>query len=125
MKEFASWASVAAKAALLEQQLTLPFRAPKTMFNVPIGGARRAAAQSWPLARIRAIKEAAGVTVNDVVLAMCAGALRAYLIEQDALPDTPLVAMVAGRRHLLFPIGVTERGDDYDMIRFRDMVEEG
>ena len=83
-----------ARAALLEQQLTLPFRAPKTMFNVPIGGARRVAAQSWPLARIRAVKSAAGVTVNDVVLAMCAGALRAYLIERDALPDTPLVAMV-------------------------------
>jgi diacylglycerol O-acyltransferase len=83
-----------ARAALLEQELTLPFRAPKTMFNVPIGGARRAAAQSWPLSRIRAVKSAAGVTVNDVVLAMCAGALRAYLIEQDALPDTPLVAMV-------------------------------
>jgi diacylglycerol O-acyltransferase / wax synthase len=83
-----------ARAALVEQELTLPFRAPRTMFNVPIGGARRAAAQSWPLARIRAVKSAAGVTVNDVVLAMCAGALRAYLIEQDALPDTPLVAMV-------------------------------
>ncbi|OBB00545.1 diacylglycerol O-acyltransferase [Mycobacteriaceae bacterium 1482268.1] len=83
-----------ARAALLEQQLTLPFRAPKTMFNVPIGGARRVAAQSWPLARIRAIKSAAGVTVNDVVLAMCSGALRAYLIERDALPATPLVAMV-------------------------------
>ena len=83
-----------ARAALLEQQLTLPFRAPKTMFNVPIGGARRVAAQSWPLARIRAVKSAAGVTVNDVVLAMCSGALRAYLIEHDALPDTPLVAMV-------------------------------
>ena len=83
-----------ARAALLEQQLTLPFRAPKTMFNVPIGGARRVAAQSWALARIRAVKSAAGVTVNDVVLAMCAGALRAYLIELDALPDTPLVAMV-------------------------------
>ncbi len=83
-----------ARAALLEQQLTLPFRAPKTMFNVPIGGARRVAAQSWPLARIRAVKSAAGVTVNDVALAMCAGALRTYLIERDALPDTPLVAMV-------------------------------
>jgi diacylglycerol O-acyltransferase len=83
-----------ARAALLEQQLTLPFRAPKTMFNVPIGGARRVAAQSWPLARIRAIKSAAGVTVNDVVLAMCSGALRAYLIELHALPETPLVAMV-------------------------------
>jgi diacylglycerol O-acyltransferase len=83
-----------ARAALIEQQLTLPFRAPKTMFNVPIGGARRAAAQSWPLARIKGVKNATGVTVNDVVLAMCAGALRAYLSEQAALPDAPLVAMV-------------------------------
>lgn len=85
-----------AKAALFEQQLTLPFRAPKTMFNVNIGGARRVAAQSWPLARIRDVKSAAaaGTTVNDVVLAMCAGALRTYLSEQDALPDTPLIAMV-------------------------------
>ncbi|APE17907.1 WS/DGAT/MGAT family O-acyltransferase [Mycolicibacterium pallens] len=83
------------RGALFEQQLTLPFEAPKTMFNVPIGGARRVAAQSWPLKRIIAIKEAAaGVTVNDVILAMCAGALRAYLIEQDALPDKPLIAMV-------------------------------
>ena len=83
-----------ARAALLEQQLTLPFEAPKTMFNVPIGGARRVAAQSWSLKRIIAIKDAAGVTVNDVILAMCAGALRAYLIDQDALPDRPLIAMV-------------------------------
>lgn len=84
-----------ARAALLEQQLTLPFRAPKTMFNVPIGGARRCAAQSWKLERLRSVKAAApGSTVNDVVLAMCAGALRAYLDEQHALPETPLVAMV-------------------------------
>jgi len=82
------------RAALLEQQLTLPFAAPKTMFNVPIGGARRCAAQSWPIKRFIAIKDAAGVTLNDVVLAMCAGALRAYLVEQDALPDRPLIAMV-------------------------------
>jgi diacylglycerol O-acyltransferase / wax synthase len=83
-----------ARAALLEQQLTLPFGAPKTMFNVPIGGARRVAAQSWPLERIRNVKAAAGVTVNDAVLAMCAGALRGYLLEQNALPDAPLIAMV-------------------------------
>lgn len=83
-----------ARAALLEQQLTLPFGAPKTMFNVKIGGARRVAAQSWPLERFHRIKAAAGVTINDVVLGMCAGALRAYLTEQDALPDRPLIAMV-------------------------------
>ena len=79
---------------LMEQQLTLPFGAPRTIFNVPIGGARRCAAQSWPMQRVMAIKQAAGVTVNDVVLAMCGGALRAYLLEQNALPDKPLIAMV-------------------------------
>ncbi|EHI11935.1 WS/DGAT/MGAT family O-acyltransferase [Mycolicibacterium thermoresistibile] len=83
-----------ARAALLEQRLTLPFGAPRTMFNVRIGGARRVAAQSWPLQRIRRIRQAAGVTLNDVALAMCAGALRQYLLEHDALPATPLVAMV-------------------------------
>jgi WS/DGAT/MGAT family acyltransferase len=95
-----------ARAALFEQQLTLPFRAPKTMFNVRIGGARRAAAQSWSLERFKRVKDAAGgVTVNDVVLAMCSGALRAYLIEQSSLPDTPLVAMV--------PVSLrTEKDDD-------------
>ncbi|OBG74953.1 MULTISPECIES: wax ester/triacylglycerol synthase family O-acyltransferase [unclassified Mycobacterium] len=93
-----------ARAALLEQQLTLPFRAPRTMFNVRIGGARRVAAQSWSLERIKAVKKAAGVTVNDVILAMSAGALRAYLIEQDALPDAPLTAMV--------PVNLRKEDDD-------------
>lgn len=83
-----------ARAALFEQQLTLPFGAPRTMLNVKIGGARRCAAQSWELDRIKAVKSAAGATVNDVVLAMCSGALRYYLLEHDALPDAPLLAMV-------------------------------
>lgn len=83
-----------ARAALWEQQLTLPFGAPRTMFNVKIGGARRCAAQSWSLERVKSVKQAAGVTVNDVVLAMCSGALRYYLAERNALPDAPLIAMV-------------------------------
>ncbi len=93
-----------ARAALLEQQLTLPFGAPRSMFNVRIGGARRVAAQSWPLQRIKAVKNAAGATVNDVVLAMCSGALRAYLLAQNALPDDPLIAMV--------PVDLRSDGDD-------------
>jgi WS/DGAT/MGAT family acyltransferase len=93
-----------ARAALLEQQLILPFRAPRTMFNVRIGGARRVAAQSWSLERIKAVKEATGVTVNDVVLAMSSGALRAYLLDQNALPDDPLTAMV--------PVNLRKDGDD-------------
>ncbi len=93
-----------ARAALLDQQLTLPFRAPRTMFNVRIGGARRVAAQSWSMERIKAVKDAAGVTVNDVVLAMSSGALRAYLLDQNALPDDPLTAMV--------PVNLRKDGDD-------------
>lgn len=94
-----------ARAALLEQQLTLPFAAPRTMLNVRIGGARRCAAQSYSLDRVKSVKRAAGVTFNDVVLAMCAGALRYYLADQHALPDTPLVAMV--------PVSL-RKGDDAD-----------
>lgn len=91
------------RSALLEQQLMSPFGTPRSMFNVRIGGARSAAAQSWPLERIKRVKTAAGVTVNDVVLAMSAGALRAYMIEQDALPKSPLTAMV--------PVSLRKAGD--------------
>ena len=64
------------------------------MFNQSITGSRRFAAQDWPIERMRAIGKATGSTINDVVLAMCSGALRAYLLDHDALPDTGLVAMV-------------------------------
>jgi diacylglycerol O-acyltransferase / wax synthase len=83
-----------ARAALIEQQLTLPMAAPHTMFNVKVGGARRCAAQSWPADRVLSVKRAAGVSFNDAVLAMCAGALRYYLLERNALPEAPLIAMV-------------------------------
>ncbi|MFI9405475.1 wax ester/triacylglycerol synthase family O-acyltransferase [Nocardia sp. NPDC052316] len=83
-----------ARSILVEQQLTMPFEAPRTMFNVPIGGARRTVVRSWPLERIKQVKKATGSTINDVVLSMSAGALRAYLAERDELPDKPLIAMV-------------------------------
>ena len=79
--------------ALREQSAALPGQAPRSMLNVPITGSRRFAADDWELARIRKVGKKAGATINDVVLAMCAHALRDYLIEQDALPDAPLVAM--------------------------------
>lgn len=68
--------------------------APRTIFNQRITGSRRFAAQDWPIERLRAIGQATGTSLNDVVLAMCSGAVRRYLEELDALPDTPLVAMV-------------------------------
>jgi len=75
------------------------FSAPRTMFNVPITGARRFAAQSWSMERIRTVGKAGDATVNDVVLAMCSGALRTYLEEMDALPAEPLIAMVPVSLH--------------------------
>lgn len=68
--------------------------APRTIINKSITGSRRFAAQDWPIERIRGIGKATGTTLNDVVLAMCSGAMRRYLLELNALPDSTLVAMV-------------------------------
>jgi diacylglycerol O-acyltransferase / wax synthase len=73
---------------------SLSLYAPRTIFNQSITGARRFAAQDWPIERLRAVGRSTGTTLNDVVLAMCAGAMRTYLLELDALPEAPLVAMV-------------------------------
>ncbi|MCW2764817.1 MAG: wax ester/triacylglycerol synthase family O-acyltransferase [Nocardioides sp.] len=73
---------------------SLSLHAPRTILNQSITGSRRFAAQNWPIERLRAIGKATGTTLNDVVLAMCSGAMRTYLLELDALPDTSLVAMV-------------------------------
>lgn len=70
------------------------FRAPRSILNQRITGSRRFAAQSWDLGRIKAAAKAHGATLNDVVLAMCASALRSYLKGLGALPEKPLIAMV-------------------------------
>lgn len=70
------------------------FHAPQCVLNDKITGSRRFAAQSYCLKRIKAVCKAYDTTVNDVVMAMCATALRTYLMNQDALPEKPLVAMV-------------------------------
>lgn len=70
------------------------FHAPRSILNQKITGSRRFAAQSYSMKRIKAVCKAFGATVNDVVTAMCATALRTYLMNQDALPEKSLVAMV-------------------------------
>ena len=82
-----------AEQAMRAQSAALPGQAPRSMLNVEITGSRRYAAQSYSLERMRLVAKGAGVTINDVLLAMSAGALRRYLVEQDALPSTPLIAM--------------------------------
>lgn len=69
-------------------------RPPRTPFNQPIGPHRKLAIGSASLDAVRAIKKAYETTVNDVVLAVCAGGLRTWLERHDALPEDPLVALV-------------------------------
>jgi diacylglycerol O-acyltransferase / wax synthase len=69
-------------------------RAPATPFNKAITPHRRLALRSVDLADVKSVKSAFGVSVNDVVMAMCAGALRHWLSDHDALPDSPLISMI-------------------------------
>jgi WS/DGAT/MGAT family acyltransferase len=68
--------------------------APATPFNRAVGPHRRVALRTVPFDAVHAVKAASGLTVNDVVLAMCAGALRRWLELHAALPAEPLVAAV-------------------------------
>jgi WS/DGAT/MGAT family acyltransferase len=69
-------------------------RPPRTPFNRTITPHRRFALGSASLQQVKEIKTALGVTVNDVVMAVCAGGLRSWLELHNALPDDPLVALV-------------------------------
>ena len=68
--------------------------APKTSFNARISAHRCVAIETISLAGVKRIKNHFGVTLNDVVVAICASALREWLIEHDELPTEPLLAMV-------------------------------
>jgi diacylglycerol O-acyltransferase / wax synthase len=72
----------------------LPLTAPRTSINVAVHARRRVAFAAASLDDVKKLKNKMGTTVNDVVLAMCAGALRTYLLAGDELPDIPLVSVV-------------------------------
>lgn len=71
-----------------------PFSAPRTSLQTAVGPHRRVAFAQASLEEVKAVKNAVGATVNDVVLAMCAGALRSLLAERNEHPDSSLVAAV-------------------------------
>jgi len=75
--------------------LSVPWHAvPRSIISGKVTGSRRFVAQTWPFERVRAVGKALGGTLNDAVLAMCAGGLRRYLIQSEALPSKSLKAMV-------------------------------
>lgn len=71
-----------------------PFTAPRTPFNAAITPHRSVAVTRLNLDDVKAVKRAFGCTVNDVVLALCGGALRTYLDRLGELPESPLIAVV-------------------------------
>ncbi len=72
----------------------LPLTAPRTSFNGSLTQRRQVAFSAIGLADVKRLTRATGTTVNDVVLAVCTGALRRYLATGDELPGKPLVAVV-------------------------------
>ena len=83
--------------------MAAPFSAPPTPFNGPLTRYRNVAYTKLDMRDVKRVKNRFGVTVNDVVVALCAGVLRRFLLDRGELPDTPLVATV--------PVSVREQSD--------------
>jgi WS/DGAT/MGAT family acyltransferase len=81
---------------VVDEQLRVaaPLTAPRLAMNGVITPHRKVAFASLSLADVKVVKNAFGVTVNDVLLAVTAGALRSYLQRRGELPERPLVAAV-------------------------------
>ncbi|MFI7632673.1 wax ester/triacylglycerol synthase domain-containing protein [Nonomuraea sp. NPDC049400] len=67
---------------------------PRTPFNGPISARRRLSFGSLPLKDVKNVAKTNGMSVNDVVMALCTSALRSWLRERDALPEAPLIVAV-------------------------------
>ena len=73
---------------------TVGLHAPGTPFNAPVSPHRKWAFTDLPLAEVKSLRAGTDLTVNDVVMTLCAGALRRWLDLHQVLPAAPLVAAV-------------------------------
>jgi diacylglycerol O-acyltransferase / wax synthase len=87
-----------------DPDLMTPLQAPPCLLNQRIGRNRRFATQQFDIPRLRVLAKAAGGTLNDVVVALCAGSLRRYLLDADELPGSPLVSFL--------PVNIRPKGDE-------------
>lgn len=85
------------------RSMAAPFSAPPTPFNGPLTRHRNIAYSALDMRDVKRVKDRFGVTVNDVVVALCAGAVRRLLTDRGELPDAPLVATV--------PVSVRDRSN--------------
>ena len=83
--------------------MAAPFAAPATRFNASVTADRNVALAQLDLDDIKKVKDRFNVTVNDVVMALCAAVLRWFLSDHGELPDRSLVAMV--------PVSVHDKSD--------------
>jgi len=88
--------------------IALPMQAPRTTLNQDPTPARRFASAKIELDRVKAIKTAHGVKLNDVVVALCAGALRMYLESIDDMPEESLTVQC--------PVSLRSSNEDGDDV---------
>ncbi|MBL8378994.1 MAG: wax ester/triacylglycerol synthase family O-acyltransferase [Burkholderiales bacterium] len=84
--------------------MVVPFDSPMSVLNGRVREKRRFATQQFSMERLRALAKAADGTLNDIVLALCAGALRRFLMERNALPDKSLTTGI--------PVSVRPKDDE-------------
>ena len=99
-----AFGSILRRIGSAEEGMALPFDAPHSVLNGRVREKRRFATQQFPMARLRALADAAHCTLNDVVLAVCGGALRQFLLARASLPDQTLTAGI--------PVSVRPKGDE-------------
>lgn len=78
--------------------------APRTRFNVAIDTSRSVATWSLPLPEFKSVAAMLDASLNDLLLALCSGALRRYLKQRRELPKASLIAAI--------PVSLREQGDN-------------
>jgi len=100
----AAFAKIVGRIGQPGEGLQVPFDSPRSVLNGRVRDKRRFATAQFELARLRTLASAAGGTINDVVLSLCGGALRRFLIDREALPDQTLTAGI--------PVSVRPKDDE-------------
>jgi WS/DGAT/MGAT family acyltransferase len=123
----------AVQGAVRARRVVAPGR-PPPVFTRPLTGRRHVALTSFALAPVRALKDHHDVSVNDVVLAVCAGGLRRWLDARDALPVDPLLALIpvsvegdldaAGSGHQVSPMVSSLATDTRDPVLRIQVIQD-